>query len=234
MAVQFPLQFEFQSNQSFGSFYPGNNAEIITQLQEFITTQNEQQIYIWGDAGQGKSHLLKACCMAADEHNKTPFYLTFNAANLPDPAMLEGLENMDIVCLDNIEQIDGNSDWEQALFDFYNRHRDNNNQLLLTASCPPKYLPFQLPDLKTRMNWGLTLKLQPLNDEQIIKALNHKAHFLGFTIPDNVGRFLLSHYERDLPALWLLLEKFDHATLAAKRKLTIPFLKQIMATIDER
>jgi len=73
-----------------------------------------------------------------------------------------------------------------------------------------------------------------LNDEQLIKALIHKAYFTGFTLPDNVGRFLLAHYERDLPALWLLLDKIDQATLAAKRKLTIPFLKQIMAAPDER
>lgn len=234
MAVQLPLQFEFQSNQSFKSFFPGNNTEIINHLQEFLAKKNEQQIYIWGDVGHGKSHLLKACCLAANEHHKTSFYLTFNSTKPPNPAILEGLENMAIVCLDNIEQIAGNTDWEQALFNFYNLHRDNNNQLLLTSSCPPKYLPFQLPDLKTRMSWGLTLKLQPLNDEQIINALNHKAHFMGFTIPDNVGRFLLSHYERDLPALWLILNKIDHATLAAKRKLTIPFLKQIMATPNER
>jgi len=234
MAVQFPLQFEFQSNQSFDSFFPGSNAEVITHLQEFIATQNEQQIYIWGGAGQGKSHLLKASCLTATENNKTPFYLSFNATGLPNPAILEGLENRDLVCLDNIEYIAGNSDWEQALFNFYNRHRDNGNQLLLTASCPPKYLLFQLPDLKTRMSWGLTLKLQLLNDEQLINALIHKAQFMGFTMPDKVGRFLLSHYERDLPALWLLLDKFDQATLAAKRKLTIPFLKQIMAESDER
>ncbi|WP_031434861.1 DnaA regulatory inactivator Hda [Methylomarinum vadi] len=234
MAEQLPLQFEFQSDQSFASFYAGNNQEVLNHLHDFIEVGTEQQIYLWGDAGQGKTHLLQACCHCARQHDKSVFYLSFNGADLPDPALLEGLETLDIVCLDNIEQIAGQKDWEQALFNFYNRHRDHDKQLLLSADCPPKYLPFQLPDLKTRMSWGLTLKLQAMNDEQLVKALSHKAKYMGFDIAENVGAFLLSHYARDLPALWLLLKKIDHATLAAKRKLTIPFLKQIMAHFDER
>ncbi len=233
MAVQLPLKFEFQSTQNFISFYPGINAEIISHLQTFAVLSNEQQIYLWGDPGTGKSHLLKACCLEADHHRRKPFYLNFSLNNpLPDPEILGGLENFDIVCLDNIDRIGGNPLWEHAFFNFYNQHRDNDNQLLLAASCPPKFLTFQLPDLKSRMSWGLTLKLHTLEDEQIIKAMNYKAATMGFSIPSHVGRFLQSHYQRDLPGQWQLLERIDRATLAAKRKLTIPFLKQIMSNND--
>lgn len=227
--MQVPLQFEFQSNQTFASFFSGNNAEIIGQLQALAGDSREQQIFIWGDSGSGKSHLLQACGQQAKVLGKDLFYLAFAKDKLPDPAMLEGLEDMELVCLDDVQHIAGNGAWQQALFNFYNLHRQNNHHLLLAADCPPKYLPFELPDLKTRMSWGLTLKIQPLRDDQLIQALTHKARFLGFDIPPTVGRFLLNHYVHDLPALWLLLEKIDHATLAAQRKLTIPFLKQILA-----
>lgn len=153
----------------------------------------------------------------------------FDADNLPAPTLLEGLEDLELVCFDNIQMLAGHLDWEHALFAFYNTHRQNNHKLLLAADCPPKFLGFDLPDLKTRMAWGLTLKIQPLRDDQLIEALTYKAHFLGFDIPPAVGRFLLNHYVHDLAALWLLLEKIDRATLAAQRKLTIPFLKQILA-----
>lgn len=93
---------------------------------------------------------------------------------------------------------------------------------------PPKQIPLQLPDLVTRLGWGLTLKLKTLNEEQRITVLTSKANALGFDITPPVGRFLLAHYSRDLPSLWTLLDKLDHATLAAKRKLTIPFLKQFL------
>ncbi|QPK62242.1 DnaA regulatory inactivator Hda [Methylomonas sp. LL1] len=227
--MQVPLQFEFQSNLTFASFFAGNNAEILDQLQALADDGEEQQIYIWGENGSGKSHLLQACCQHAKIRGKDPFFLKLMADQLPSPALLDGLEHMELVCFDDIQHIAGHADWETALFAFYNSHRQNNHKLLLAADCPPKYLPFGLPDLKTRMSWGLTLKIQPLRDDQIIDALAFKAHFLGFDIQPKVGRFLLNHYVHDLPALWLLLEEIDRATLAAQRKLTIPFLKQILA-----
>lgn len=228
--MQVPLQFEFQANLAFASFFVGDNAEIITQLQALACDGDEQQIFIWGEKGSGKSHLLQACCQQAKvQGNKDPFYLKFTAGSLPSLQLLEGLDDVDLVCFDDVHELSGHPEWESAFFAFYNSHRQNNHKLLMSADCPPKYLSFELPDLKTRMSWGLMLKIQSLRESQIIDALTFKAHFLGFDIQPKVGRFLLNHYVHDLPALWLLLEKIDRATLAAQRKLTIPFLKQILA-----
>jgi len=228
VAVQLAVQFEFQANQNFSTFYPGDNKETINHLQQ-ICKSKEQQLFIWGAVGTGKTHLLQATSQEANKNGKTSFYFSLALKTLPSPTMLEGLESFDLVCFDNIDEIAGNTEWEQAFFNFYNLHRDANNTLVLSAHCPPKYTAIQLPDLKTRMNWGLTLKLKPLNDEQQLNALIYKANDLGFEIPVNVGRFLITHYARDLPSIWKLLDKIEQATLVAKRKLTIPFLKQIMA-----
>jgi len=227
--MQVPVQFEFQTNLAFASFFVGNNAEVVAQLQALAGSGPDQQIFIWGDSGCGKSHLLQACCQQAKAQGKDPFYFKLIANNLPSPMLLEGLEDVDLVCFDDVQMLAGNTDWESAMFAFYNSHRQNNHKLLLAADCPPKYLPFELPDLKTRMSWGLTLKIQALRENQIVEALTFKAHSLGFDIQPKVGRFLLNHYVHDLPALWGLLEKIDRATLIAQRKLTIPFLKQILA-----
>jgi DnaA family protein len=225
--IQLPLQFEFQSNQHFNTFFQGNNKEIINHLQQLFIKQ-EQQIYLWGEAGIGKTHLLHASIQDAKNQNKSSFYFSLDTPDFPDPSILEGLENLDLVCFDNIQKIAGNTEWEQAFFNFYNLHREGNKKLVLSAPCPPKYLSIELPDLKTRMSWGLTLKLKALTDEQQLNALIYKANELGFEIPLNVGRFLITRYVRDLASIWILLDKINHATLAAKRKLTIPFLKQIM------
>lgn len=232
MAKQLPLQFEFQANQGFNAFYSGNNKETISHLQQIFSSQ-EQQVFIWGDTGTGKTHLLQAVCQESHSHDKTSFYFSFNSDPLPPTDILNGLDHFDIVCFDNVEKIAGNTQWEQAFFNFFNSHRDNNKQLLLSANCPPKYLTINLPDLKTRMGWGLTLKITPLSESQQIDALIYKANDLGFEIPENVGKFLMSHYARDLPSIWVLLDKINHATLAAKRKLTIPFLKQIMSELKD-
>lgn len=233
MPIQLPLQFEFQANQRFNTFYPGSNTEIVNHLQQLFI-KGEQQIFLWGEPGTGKTHLLHSTIEDAKNQNKTSIYLSLDTDTFPNPSMLEGLENLDLVCFDNLQKIAGNTEWEQAFFNFYNLLRDANKKLVLSAPCPPKYLNIQLPDLKTRMGWGLTLKLKALTDEQQLNALVYKANDLGFEIPVNVGQFLITRYARDLSSIWVLLDKIDHATLAAKRKLTIPFLKQIMADQEKQ
>ncbi|MCK5889024.1 MAG: DnaA regulatory inactivator Hda [Methylococcales bacterium] len=229
MSKQIPLQFEFQSAYSFHAFYPGNNQETYTHLQQLFT-HNEHQIFLWGSEGSGKSHLLQATCQSANRANKSSFYLSLNAENLRDTSILDGLENIDLVCFDNIDKIAENDLWEMAFFNFFNRHRDNEKHLILSAPCPPKQIPIKLPDLQTRMGWGLTLKLKALSEEQLLNALIYKADILGFELPTHVGKFLILHYIGNLPSMWILLNKIDQETLATQRKLTLPFVKQIIAT----
>jgi DnaA-homolog protein len=228
MAEQLPLDFEFRANQTFNDFFPGGNREIVTHLQQCIAGLGEQQIFLWGKSGQGKTHLLQACCHRAQNQNLSSFYFDLAQAKLPAPSMLNGLDEYDVVCFDNIDRIAGHPAWELAFFNFFNRHRDRGHKLIVSASSAPNDISIQLPDLKTRLNWGLTLKIQPLTDSDRIAALIFKAGQMGFEIAPQAGRFLLTHYDRDLTSLWALLEKLDKASLAAKRKLTLPFLKQIL------
>ncbi len=228
MAQQLPLHFEFRASQTFNDFFPGANHEIVTHLQQCISGLGEQQIFLWGKSGQGKTHLLQACCHEAQNHNLSSFYFDLSNGQLPDSEMLSGLDECEVVCFDNIEPITGNANWELAFFNFFNQHRDRGHKLIVSASSAPNAIAIQLPDLKTRLNWGLTLKIQPLTDSDRIAALIFKAGQMGFEIAPQAGRFLLTHYDRDLASLWVLLGKLDKASLAAKRKLTIPFLKQIL------
>jgi DnaA family protein len=230
MAEQLPLAFEFRANQTFDDFFPGSNHEIVTHLQQCIAGCGEQQIFLWGKPGQGKTHLLQACCHQAHHQKLSSFY--FDLSNAGQPELLNGLDQYDVVCFDNIERIAGNADWELAFFNFFNRHRDSGHKLIVSAAAAPNDIGIQLPDLKTRLNWGLTLKIQSLSDNDQIALLIFKADQMGFEIPPQAGRFLLTHYDRDLVSLWILLDKLDRASLAAKRKLTLPFLKQILD--DER
>jgi DnaA-homolog protein len=228
MAEQLPLRFEFRANQTFDDFYPGSNWEIIDQLRKAVAGTSEQLIFLWGNLGYGKSHLLRACCQEAFNLDVSSFYLDLSDSVSIKPELLAGLEGFEVVCLDNIDALAGREDWELAFFNFFNQHRDRNHRLILSASCSASALAFTLADLQTRLNWGLCLKIQALDDNDKIAALTHKAQHMGFDIAPHVARFLLTHYDRNLPSLWLVLDKLDWASLAAKRKLTIPFLKQIL------
>ncbi len=228
MAIQHPLQFEYDSPYHFSNFYPANNQELIQQLQLCAEGSGEQQIFFWGSKGQGKSHLLQACCYCAHLAERSHFYLPLQSATLPDPEILDGLENSQLVCIDNIDIIAGNTEWEHAFFRFFNQHRENQNHLIMSASKPAALLDMSLPDVKTRLGWGLCLKINILNEQQQIAALTMKAQAMGLELTPRTANYLLTRCVRDLPSLWNFLGKIDHATLSAQRKPTIPLIKEIL------
>jgi DnaA family protein len=228
MAEQLPLKFEFRANHTFEDYFPGNNIEVVDLLKKFANGEGEEFIFLWGKSGYGKSHLLHACCQKAFQKDLSSFYVDLAEIKSVDPELFVGLESFEVVCLDNVDRLSGREDWELALFNFYNRHRDLHRRLLISASVTSDSLPFKLPDLRTRINWGLTLKINAFDDANKIAALSYKAHQKGFEIPLQTARYLLTRYDRKLSSLWTMLDKLDVASLAAKRKLTIPFLKEIM------
>ncbi len=111
---------------------------------------------------------------------------------------------------------------------FFNRITEQGNRLIVSANCSPTQLNIPLADLKTRLNWGLTLKLDRLSDANLMVALSHKANRMGFDISPQAASFILSRYTRKLTDFWDLLPILDHATLSAQRKVTVPFLKETL------
>ena len=228
MPAQLPLTFEFRANQTFDDYFPGNNLEIYQQIRKFASGTGEEFIYLWGNPGHGKTHLLNACCGEASRWHLKSFYLDLTDSISANPGLFIGLEEFEIVCLDNIDALAGYVDWELALFNFYNQQRDRAHKLLVSAKCPPGAINFNLPDLQSRVAWGLALKINDFDDGNKIAALSFKAQQKGLELSPQAARFLLTRHERGITSLWSLLDKLDLASLAAKRKLTIPFLKEIL------
>ena len=228
MNDQLVLGLQLRDSARFSNFVAGNNQELLGQLQRLAEVTGFGQLLCWGPPGTGKTHLLQAVCHQVTEHNRTAAYLSLDdSAGLP-PELLEGWENHALVCLDNIQAIAGQADWEEAVFHLYNRLRDTQHSLIVSASLAPAQLPLSLPDLRSRLGAGLVYQLQPLTDEQSLEALQLRARLRGLELPDDTGRYLLKRVPRDLPALMGLLEQLDAASLAAQRRLTIPFAKTVL------
>jgi DnaA family protein len=117
-----------------------------------------------------------------------------------------------------------------ALFSLYNRLRDAGACLVIAARVPPEQLGIELADLRSRLSWGLIFELKGLSDEQRLVALQHRARARGLELPQEVGQFLLRRYPRDMSTLFGLLEVLDRASLEAKHKLTLPFVKSVLKT----
>lgn len=231
MAQQIPLHFAVNPLQTFELYCAGSNGEAIEAVRRCAIATGEPLLYLWGEPGLGKTHLVNAACREAFHTGRSAACIPLELVGDYGPDMLEGMEYQNLVCLDDIERIAGDPDWERQLFALFNALRDAGSALVVTSAMPPAELPIALPDLKTRLAWGLTLRLHPLEDEQKLAALACRATELGLDLDPRVGRFLLSHYRRDLASLQTLLEELDRATLAAKRRLTIPFIKSYLEEI---
>ncbi len=228
MSNQLALSLRLRDSARFSNFVVGSNQELVGQLQQLATVTTSDQVLCWGVAGTGKTHLLQAVCHQVSKQNHAAAYLALDEAAEFPPELLESWENYRLVCLDNIQAIAGQPDWEEAVFHLYNRLHDRQHSLVVSASFAPAQLPLALPDLRSRLGAGLIYQLQTLNDEHSLEALQLRASLRGFDLPEETGRYLLKHMPRDLPALMALLEQLDIASLAAQRRLTIPFTKTVL------
>jgi DnaA family protein len=228
MHRQLQLSLNLRDDAIFDNFHIDENDQIVRALISFLTTRAEQFIYCYGESGSGRTHLLQACCHLAREQGKTAFYLSLSQHTDFSADILRELEQYEVVCIDDVDAIVGDSAWEEALFHFYNRARDNGTVLLVSAQSVPRQLNCLLPDLQSRLSWGVVLEIKNLPDSGKIQALQMRADLRGFHLSDEVAQYLVYHYSRNMRDLFEMLKKLDHASLAAKRKITIPFLKSII------
>lgn len=231
MAMQLPLGIQLRDHATFENFFSADNQQVITTLQQVAEKHggDSTALYLWGVPGCGKSHLMQAACHRMAACDEAAAYLPLRDHQQFVPAMLEGMESLSLVCLDDVEAIAGEPEWEEAIFHLYNRIQEDGAQLIISANATPQALPLLLPDLATRLGWGLVFQLHELCDEEKLTVLQQRARAIGMEMSDDVARYLFSRTRRDMHTLFTLLEALDHATLVAQRRLTIPFLREFMA-----
>lgn len=225
---QLTLGIGLNDSASFGNYFPGGNAEVLNHLRACAHGENGLPVLVWGAPGSGKTHLLHAACHTATARAEHPAYLPMRDAALLSPDVLEDLEHCALVCIDDVDAIAGRPAWEEALFHLYNRVSEQGHRLVLSAAAPPGELKLNLPDLASRLAWGLVLHLEALDETDKLGALQLRAEQRGFELPTEVAQFLLRRCPRDMLSLFALLDRLDQASLAAQRKLTIPFVRDLI------
>ncbi len=236
MNHQLSLNLRLKDASSFGNFLPGPNQEVLEQLRAAVVKAATQakatasMLYLWGAEGSGKTHLLQSACRLAQELGIAPVYMPLADAVALEPSLLEGVEAVPLVCLDDMERTATRPEWEAALFSLVERLRAASGMLVIGAIAPPDRLGLKLPDLASRLAWGTVYALQPLDDAQKLEAVRLRAQHRGFEMPEDVARYILSRYPRDLPSLFGLLDRIDQASLAQQRRVTIPFLRRLEQT----
>ncbi len=227
---QLALPLRLADHAVFASFHAAGNEPVVAALsalaQDHRDDAVEGGIWLWGPSATGKSHLLQAACEAQGDQS---VFLPLNDVVSMDPGVTEGLASRALICIDDIDVAAGNAAWEQALFNLYNEVQAAGGRLVTSASAPPRSAGFELADLQSRLSQLAIFRLNPLDDEQSAVALQLRASHRGLDLPDDTAHFLLNHARRDMASLYALLDQLDDASLRAKRRLTIPFVKSVLA-----
>ena len=224
---QLTLGVQLKERATFASFLTARNGELVAHLRQLAETTPPGATWIAGPHTAGKSHLLQAVC-AATPSGKRAAYLPIESLLPFGPAALEGAETLDVACYDDVQAIAGLADWESRLFSLWQRALERNTTLLFAARESPAQVPFDLPDLKSRLTSSAVFAIRELNDAEQVEALNLRAHLRGFELPAETARYLQRRFPRDMRTLCEILDTLDDAAFAAQRRITVPFIRDVI------
>ena len=217
MNNQLALNIGLRDEATFSNFIGRAGAKI---------QRNERISYLWGLTGSGKSHLLQAMCHHVNQRDQVSIYLQGLASY--SPKILHSLESISLICLDDIDEVVGNEDWELELFHLINSVKDGSARLIASAPVPSAKLNVRLPDLTSRLRAAVAVETDVLDDQEKLRVLERRAASRGFALNEEIAKFILDRSPRDMHHLIELLGKLEVETLRQQKKLTIPFVKKTL------
>lgn len=220
---QLPLRVRLREAARFDGFIAGANAEVVDLL---TAASPPRVLWLWGRAGSGKTHLLQAACAAVSAAGGVATYLDLAAGGAP--ALLDGCDSLDLVCLDGLEAVADDAGWNAAIFRLHTLMQDAPGRLYVASTAPPASLRFRLPDLRSRLLAASVHQLHELDEDGRIAALERRAGRRGLELPREAALWLVHRMPRDMHSLCDALDRLDEAALAAQRRLTVPFLRRVL------
>jgi len=230
---QLPLPVRLRASSVFASYLAGGNEDALATLRGLSNLGPSPVIFLYGPSGVGKTHLLQALCARAGEQQQLATYLPLRELGAYGVELLQGLESNSIVCIDDISIIAAQSEWNRALFSLHRELEERRGKLIMADEQPPAALPFVLRDLSSRVMAGTVLRLQALDEEEQLAALRLHAAQRGLELSEDAASFMLKRLPRDMGTLCAFLDELDVASLAAQRKLTVPFVKEVLERRDQ-
>ncbi len=225
---QLALPLQLADHAVFASFLPDGNETLVATLQELASGGDGHGCWLWGANATGKTHLLQAVCDVAGDRSA---YIPLSLFNSAGADILDGLASRELVCIDDIDCVVGNDLWESALFDLCNQVFDAGGQLVVSAGSSPRECAIVLADLASRLSRLPVFQVRALDENELIAALQLRSRHRGLELPDVAARYLLKRSRRDMASLYELLDRLDFAALRAKRRLTVPFVRDVLAGV---
>lgn len=232
-SAQILLDLDPRRPDRFEDFVTGPNSAAVGAVRRLLDEPG-QCLFLHGSRGSGKSHLLNALCHQARQAGLAAYCLALKHVPAGAAEGLAGLDGFDLVCIDDIDCVAGQRDWELALFSCFNAIRRANGRLLVSSAQPLKRLAFELPDLASRLAWGVRLPLHQPEEADRLHILQRRASSLQIDIPGEVFAYLLRHGQRDTASLIQALEELRAEAFSAKRRITVPLARRVLARNQRR
>jgi DnaA family protein len=225
-----PKQLTFPWNtvnkSSLEGFYSSeDNFQVVSILKD-KTFQDD--LFIYGSKESGKTYLLQAMCNSYSSLNKSSLYIPLKKAMDYGVEIFESLENIQLICLDGIENIISSIEWEKAIFNLINKTLISKSRLIITSSEDLESLNFSLPDLESRLRKIESYELTPIQDKDILDALKYISKLKSINLGDKEAKYLVTYSKRNIPNLVHILESLDQLSMEMKRKITIPLIKKVI------
>jgi DnaA family protein len=220
---QLGLPLALNTKMLWRNFSGDKNQQIIEFLTNLFSQSSASVVYVYGDKSSGKTHLLQGCAFEALEQSPGVVYLDF-AREMPD-GILNGLEDNDWICIDNVHCLDENQ--QQELFDLYNRATQTSVKLIVSGPALPGELTL-LKDLKTRLSLATIFCLESLDDKSKKDIIQQQMNERNLKIDRKIYDYLFKYHSRDLTDLLSAIDQLDEASLQQKNNITIPLIKQVL------
>lgn len=224
---QLPLGVRLRDRAVFESYFAAGNAEAKAHLEQVAGGARHGASWIWGPPGVGKTHLLQAVCARAGAAGGAG-YLPLAQFAASGPAVLEGWAQLDCVCLDEVNRVAAIPAWEAALFELYRVLEERGAALVVAAEDPPALVPWTLRDLGSRLAACTVFQLHELDESAQREALTLRARLRGLELPPESAQYLQRRLPREMTALCRVLDTLDEAALRAQRRLTVPFIREVL------
>ncbi|EJM98204.1 DnaA regulatory inactivator Hda [Herbaspirillum sp. YR522] len=231
---QIPLDLSADRPQSFETIIAGRNQELLQRLQQLlvgpdrashtVSASTDRFLYLWAESGVGKSSLLQAIAREVGQHAR------LIGASAAEPEF-DYTTQVSHYLIDDVDQLPEPT--QVAAFNLFNQIREQGGWLISTGKLPPTRLEMR-EDLRTRLGWGLIYQVHDLSDDEKIAALLHAALARGMEVPLGVLQYMLTHYRRDMPSLSRMLDALDRYSLATKRAITLPLLRELIQQESEQ
>ena len=240
MMRQLLLQLAPPPAPTLDNFVPGRNGAALQALCDIARGAGQERfVYLWGEPGSGRSHLLRGLAQAASAGKGLYLCATALGSVAADKILaaesankvLAAVSADKVLGMDNVQDLSPGD--QIALFDLYNRVRAGAGALVASGDAAPAQLALR-EDLRSRLAWGLAFQLHPLSDTEKTAALREHARARALDLPEDVIAYLLRHARRDMASLIGILDALDRCSLELKRPVTLPLVRDALESMKDK